>query len=1206
MMGDLRRLCLASQYYQDEEVSATSDVSTSDRVVELINNAALMTFEGKKVYLLQQVQELILNKEPALLDNFLDEMIAFQNDRFLEVRKFVIGFIEEACKVDNELLPKLMANLNLLLNDDNVNVRKKAILSFTQLYRVTIQWLAKMRKLTEEQESGWEILCRVKEDITNLLDSENDGVRTHSIKFLEMLIIVLTPRPSDPEVPRRPETDLDLDRISNEHPILDPEKLREDGRQAMDRLLSFMGHPAISSINLTAALGSLASIARQRPVFMAQVVQAYEILHANLPPTLAKSQVSSVRKNLKLHLLTLLRLSAAAEFQSQVTTLLYDLGCTAPEIARSTGMARDVRKRQRDDTDSTTKKGRFDDDEKDVESSGALLPLVGKSSTKPTNQLAIDITAEAFVPLLTPANVAKLVLLNMVFLPDTMPASFQASYTPIESAGTEAQIQHLARIMATQLTAANLGPGFEFIKQKASEDTEKAEQLEKAELEKGDMTPQGISVLDSCSVVITSGVGAAETGQSGLVVKEEEKIVSNRKLPEPIVPGTGSASVSGRRRVFRLSDVLKPLPVVRLKQLSEGAMKRIIMNKAPHAGHNSTQVRVELLARIAARFGGVAEQLVLEAVLGDKQGQSDLAFAWLYQNYHAAMGSTAPAGAAYDSYDMCLTTLLVGLESKPDQNEGLFSRLLLEAPKITSNALDIVRRVCEDEAHMSVGMSTLTELTLRRPQQQLQFLQVLLELSTLERDKVRSRAIVFVKRVYEKEELKCFIEEFALTALQNLVHPNPPNSGVGEDQDTEVAASWTEEGIKQCLFLFLALLPLNHRLIHELAAVYTEAIADIKRTVLRVLEPPIRGMGMGSPELLLLVENCPKGAETMVTRSLHILTEKVPPSPDLVSRVRDLYHKRVPDVRFLIPVLTGLEKKEVIEALPRLIKLNPIVVKEVFNRLLGTHHGEGGISLSPLTPGELLIALHNIDSARCDMKSIIKATSLCFAERGIYTSEVLAVVMQQLMEQNPLPVLLMRTVIQSLSMYPRLSAFIMNILQRLILKQVWKYPKVWEGFIKCCQRTKPQSYQVLLQLPPAQLVGVFEKCPELRFPLLHHVVALTPQQQNHIPKSILVVLEAGKLPTEEVETEVKPQPEAQSVQEVSVRAPAPDTGTKLWLEPEIWENEGIQDDSANGQEADGPVPDTASEQAVPVGNCEAEEEKKPEEEKSAEVDDKSQ
>lgn len=67
-------------------------------------------------------------------------------------------------------------------------------------------------------------------------------------------------------------------------------------------------------------------------------------------------------------------------------------------------------------------------------------------------------------------------------------------------------------------------------------------------------------------------------------------------------------------------------------------------------------------------------------------------------------------------------------------------------------------------------------------------------------------------------------------------------------------------------------------------------------------------MGMSSPELLLLVENCPKGAETLVTRIIHILTDKAPPSAELVSRVRDLYHKRVPDVRFLIPVLNGLTR----------------------------------------------------------------------------------------------------------------------------------------------------------------------------------------------------------------------------------------------------------------------------------------------------------
>lgn len=41
--------------------------------------------------------------------------------------------------------------------------------------------------------------------------------------------------------------------------------------------------------------------------------------------------------------------------------------------------------------------------------------------------------------------------------------------------------------------------------------------------------------------------------------------------------------------------------------------------------------------------------------------------------------------------------------------------------------------------------------------------------------------------------------------------------------------------------------------------------------------------------------------------------------------------------------------------------------------------GEGSSSVSPLTPGELLIALHNIDSTKCDMKSIIKGNCFIYA-----------------------------------------------------------------------------------------------------------------------------------------------------------------------------------------------------------------------------------
>lgn len=64
--------------------------------------------------------------------------------------------------------------------------------------------------------------------------------------------------------------------------LLCADALCEEGKLALEKLLKFMIHPAISSINLTTVLGSLATVARQRPMFMSEVVQAYETLHGGL------------------------------------------------------------------------------------------------------------------------------------------------------------------------------------------------------------------------------------------------------------------------------------------------------------------------------------------------------------------------------------------------------------------------------------------------------------------------------------------------------------------------------------------------------------------------------------------------------------------------------------------------------------------------------------------------------------------------------------------------------------------------------------------------------------------------------------------------------------------------------------------------------------------------------------------------------------
>jgi len=98
----------------------------------------------------------------------------------------------------------------------------------------------------------------------------------------------------------------------------------------------------------------------------------------------------------------------------------------------------------------------------------------------------------------------------------------------------------------------------------------------------------------------------------------------------------------------------------------------------------------------------------------------------------------------------------------------------------------------------------------------------------------------------------------------------------------------------------------------------------------------------------------------------------------------------------------------------------------------------------------------------------------------------------------------MRTVIQAIGAFPALVDFVMEILSRLVNKQIWRLPKLWVGFLKCAYQTKPHSFHVLLQLPAAQLENAINKTPGLRVPLVAH--ASQPNIRSSLPRSTLVVL----------------------------------------------------------------------------------------------------
>ncbi|XP_065919796.1 symplekin-like isoform X2 [Dysidea avara] len=1003
----------------------------------------------------------------------------------------------------------------------------------------------------------------IKNQVLDLVESsDNVGVKTQAIKFLETLILLQTKKDSEQLLDKGPEIEMSLDSIPPTHSLLKIPELREEAGMAIGKLLQLTASSTISSVNLMTIIVCLTNIAKQRPLHFSTVVQAFELLHANLPPSYSPSQVSSVRKQLKFQVMGLLKQPMSHTCHGQIATLLTDLGYSQADITKNTPkMPTEVLKK------SSSRPGDMDNPVKEISSDTVITPSVTENtanqdpaqSSKHSVIEATEQIAKEIEPLLEPEAVTDIVVESLTRLPRYIPVSFKDSYTPIAAAGTHIQRVHLARLLASQVTSARMetspahmetspvelmpGPKDTTIKwssvqrprdprkRKLEDDDsymdEKKRKLEHELLEGAKVRQLEIEAEEEAKNYVELHYLAMLLGLPSSMVDEEvasfktEKESKNTNLvnltsttTEPVSETTEEKKDTEpekrktpvavpqklkRIKLFHLSNVKAELTTAMKNDMQVASLKRILHAERLATQYGSAQLRSKIIVKLVTELGGQLKQVLQDFIINDLKTHYDLAVSWLYHEYSTDHGG--------DQYDQCLTSLLQGARATLEPRDRLFSKLVLDAPKITANALQIIKSYCDSEERAFLGLTTLRDLIQKRPANTELCLHTLLQVTMSEIDMARVQAIHIIKKFYSRPELSGTIEKFALQTVQFLLSEYPTFEAP-LDESAEMTAEWTEDTVKLCLAPFLGLVSQNHKLIHELAVVYTGTPATVKRIVLKQIEQPVQSLGMGSPELLSVVESCPVGAETLILRILHILTENAVPSTELVNKVRDLYERSGQDVRFLIPILNGLEKREVVAVLPKLIKLSPNVVKGVFDRIFTSCQGEQS-STCPLTPPDLLIALHNIDCTGDEsmMKCVIKATNLCFAEKTIYTQEVLAMVLQQLLEQTPIPTLFMRTVIQSLGICPRLLNFVMTILSKLIIKQVWKQPKVWQGFVKCCEVTKPQSFQILLQLQPRPLENALEISPSLKQPLYAHIQGLTAHQRARIPRGIQLVIE---------------------------------------------------------------------------------------------------
>jgi hypothetical protein len=227
-------------------------------------------------------------------------------------------------------------------------------------------------------------------------------------------------------------------------------------------------------------------------------------------------------------------------------------------------------------------------------------------------------------------------------------------------------------------------------------------------------------------------------------------------------------------------------------------------------------------------------------------------------------------------------------------------------------------------------------------------------------------------------------------------------------------------------------------------------------------------------------------SEALVLLALKLMTDRTPPTPTLVAAVMRMYQARQQNPRFLVPVLPALPADAIRRHLPRLITLPAEQLRAAFTKLFTSKPA------ASIKPAELLVALHTLqpeprrrpadaaplsdvqiakerkeDEEAMD-KLLVVAKKICLDDTAIFTSDVLATVLNQLSDVTPLPRLLLHTLILCLRMHPSLRSFIVSsLLLKLIARKVYLTPLLWSGFLRAANELRPHSLSVLVQLPDA-------------------------------------------------------------------------------------------------------------------------------------------
>ncbi|KAL4063109.1 Symplekin tight junction protein C terminal-domain-containing protein [Scleroderma yunnanense] len=1033
-----------------------------------------------------------------------------------------------------QLASQSVETLAVLLNDPSVRTVKVTIQCLTTVYPLLFRNLC-MHRTPRQQ---WDLLSQCKSRILELVWSPtaNSGVKLSAVKFMQKVILVQTRGVSDPRLQNK--NDPNIANVSADHPFISASPLEAEGMKLLESVITMLYTSQNPDI-LTAIINSWSTLVKQRPALVHLVVSSLASWTPAALAALPASAIKSVEKSIRILLVHISRGPHGSSFGAQINEALSQQAqrmerASAEEKARKAAVAAAA-------TEATKKRPPSSVPLEQADPKRLKVEVDNAASNSAAFLAEFDFTTLP-IGLVTDLIVANLQAFTEPALMNLVQSYRQSRGLPVPPAKPLQPPDSIAHIEGTPVGGALAEPLESTVKEEAVDPLKMDIDDEEMEYEpdKLNLELSGRDLAANEDVIqldIPEDLLPLDLSEFKLPtpkdLSEDERVALMRGASSRISEGAEELEYTTSTSGSQLAGDMWMLLIVRM-------VTRVAVppeSEPPKEGAESSDVAESRLTTFYSRQDAL-RQALCEYILADFPARLPLATTWMNEEWYNDRIRTAADPNWRTNYESWLNqivsmyqTILEGkAEAKPDSKDKAFSRFLLDLPDVPSDVLDMLRELSVESDKMHVGFTTLRDFVLERPSLREEALRVLLDLTTHPESVTRRAAINTVRRwVPGVEPLDSMIRDFALRILRRLQKRPPQESGKStngqtngetEDDSMEDGQLPPEELIQTPYLLYEIQLPAekSHVLQHvellfalsvkipefldEIFASYSQMEVTVQEAIQDLITALIKSLGSNNGKLLTLMRTCPPGAESLALRVLTIFTEHGRPSAQLVALVKGLISERDLDARFLIPIIAEMDKADIMRHLPRVVSIlngqpePKNLVRSVFSSVVTTPPQTFGSVTSNLprvrqsellTPAELMVLLHEAEK-EIGLKSAIEAIGICFSMTDVFRSEILAVVMQQIVDEPALPVLFLRTVIQAVTTYKSLVPFVSTtLLSRLITKKIWQNPHLWEGFIRCAKVIAPASFGALLQLPKEQLRELVDKQPSLKSGLRDYV-----------------------------------------------------------------------------------------------------------------------